>query len=184
MFVWLNRINFRLKYFFVQYNFILFLVVFSLEGNIQYMSYLMTFEILNLWHMNFGFKMYSAGMMLFFCLLILTASTIYFFIKYLYKKKARVFFESLRYRLASVMYISINNGIRSIFLGLLHMILPESKDTIYIKFLTLIGFECLFLCMNIYLINRKNFFSKKGRQWIMIWASLLRISLVIMFSVR
>ena len=134
--------------------------------------------------MDFGFKIYSAFMMLFFFLIILAASTIYFFLKYFYKQKARVFFDSLRYCLGSVMYININNGIRSTFLGVLHMILPESKDTIYMKFITLIGFECLFLCMNVYLINRKNFFIKQGRQWIMIWVALLRISLVIMFSVR
>ena len=174
--------KFKISYIFKSFNFFLALPLSCLEGNVQYMAYLMGFEMKNLYDINFSHKIHSffivAWLFLFFFMIV----TIYFGFKYFYKRKASRFYENCKSDCHGVLYFVFSMGIRNFLLGFCHFFISEDLLTIYMKPVFFIIFECIFLAYSLWYLRKRNFFISKFSQWIRTLTTFLRIILNFVLS--
>jgi hypothetical protein len=133
LFKLLNAQKSSVKFLFVRFRLWLAFPIVLFEGNVQYMTYLMGFELENLWSMSLIDKTVSSFMLAWFFVFVLSTSAIHFLLKYIHKKSCNEFFENCHPSMKGVFYMNFFSGIRNIALGFLHQILPDEEDSVHLK---------------------------------------------------
>jgi hypothetical protein len=115
-----KKFKFKFGHLLKQFNYWALLISIFLEGNVQFFIYLLTFELKYLFKLEFiqCFNSYLIILSGFF--IIFFVSTLLYMFKYLYSKEAECLLDNVNNLIKGIIYLTLTNGWRNIFLGAAH----------------------------------------------------------------
>jgi hypothetical protein len=120
------------------------------EGNIQYGSYLLSFDLSHMFHSNISEKLLSCLQILIFWVLIMMSIGMIFYIKINLQVKTKYFVEYFHTRPLDIIYMSLSLGVKQIIMGVLHYFMEFNY---YGKIVSIMVMEICFLMVYVYLMR-------------------------------
>jgi hypothetical protein len=145
--------KYRISIFFRQYSFWPYLVVILLDGNLQFASFLVGFELKWLFAHSISNKILTIWLLIIFFFIFTFSIGSYFFFRYFYDGLAKYFMESMGNSNSAAFYMLIHYGVRNILSGFLHSIDDQFYKS---KIMALLLTEIAFLAFSIYSMSHKN----------------------------
>lgn len=121
-----DHLQFRISSAFKQFTLWLYFMFMCLEGNIQFFSYLLGFEINTISHQTLFEKGLTVSVLIFGFFFIFFIVTLPYLALWFYQEIAQILYDNCKSSQAGIFYISINFGLRNIFLGMIHIFLRKS----------------------------------------------------------
>ena len=170
--------HFRISLFFRPFAFWPIYAIMFLEGNVQFLTFLFSYEVRNLFAFDFLEKASLGFTLLLYFFIFFFGAGAFFVFKEYYGPLTKYFLDNIHLDLKGVCYFSICIEYKNILLGFLHGFFD---DRYMLKLCLLLITELTLFSYSASLLRKKMCFYYKTKVWINQNATLARMGLIITF---